>query len=306
MKVIEPKDIDDDLFTYFDNTGKYPTDWEQVAFFDEETNLAVVSVDGVYGAVNKNGETVIPLIYDYAMIRFSEGLLAVKKNNKWGYVDSTHEIVIPFEYDNIADYKLENGEYRMKNYSILGIADDFRGNTVFICKNHKLGIINTQNEIVFPFIYNDIASSNDRYLCVSYDKQKYGLVDFENNLILPFIYDLLNVNGNYLNFGELSETTIENYDSGVNFIIVKENKLVKHGIIDFTGKIIVPAISSAEIRNFIDKKAMCYDYEKQEFFIYDTNTNEITFAPEDLQENESGTRKVNYIREKMGMEPVVY
>ncbi len=51
---------------------------------------------------------------------------------------------------------------------------------------------------------------------------------------------------------------------------------------------------------------MCYDYEKQEFFIYDTNTNEITFAPEDLQENKSGTRKVNYIREKMGMEPVVY
>ena len=97
MKKIEPKDIDDDLFCYYDETGELPTEWEQVTFFDEETDLAVVSVDGIYGAVNRNGETIIPIIYDYAMIRFSEGLLAVKKGNKWGYVDENHNIVIPSE-----------------------------------------------------------------------------------------------------------------------------------------------------------------------------------------------------------------
>ena len=64
MKKIEPKDIDDDLFCYYDETGELPTDWEQVTFFDEETDLAVVSVDGIYGAVNRNGETIIPIIYD--------------------------------------------------------------------------------------------------------------------------------------------------------------------------------------------------------------------------------------------------
>ena len=55
-----------------ENTGEYPIDWEQVALFDEETNLAVVSVDGIYGAINRQGEIVIPLVYDYAMIKFSE------------------------------------------------------------------------------------------------------------------------------------------------------------------------------------------------------------------------------------------
>ena len=36
---------------------------------------------------------------------------------------------------------------------------------------------------------------------------------------------------------------------------------------------------------------MCYDYEKQEFSFYDTNTNEITFLPEDLQENKKWNKK---------------
>ena len=78
-QTLHPKDVDDDLCMYFDSTGELPTEWEQVTFFDEETDLAVVSVDNIYGAVNRNGEAVIPIIYDAAMIRFSEGLLAVKK-----------------------------------------------------------------------------------------------------------------------------------------------------------------------------------------------------------------------------------
>ena len=85
MKKIEPKDVDDDLLCYFDQHNELPTEWQQVAFFDEETNLAIVSIDRVFGAVNEKGETIIPLIYDYTMSRFSDGLLAVKKNNKWGY-----------------------------------------------------------------------------------------------------------------------------------------------------------------------------------------------------------------------------
>ena len=36
MKKIEPKDIDDDLFCYYDEIGELPTDWEQVTFFDEK------------------------------------------------------------------------------------------------------------------------------------------------------------------------------------------------------------------------------------------------------------------------------
>ena len=30
---------------------------------------------------------------------FSEGLAAVKQNDKWGYIDETGKTIIPFEYD---------------------------------------------------------------------------------------------------------------------------------------------------------------------------------------------------------------
>lgn len=306
MRKIEPKDIDDHLFMHFENTGEYPTDWEEVTFFDEETDLAVVSVDGIYGAVNKKGEAIIPIIYDYAMFRFTEGLLAVKINNKWGYVDANHKVVIPFEYDNISDYRFEDGKFWMKNNSVLGTTDYFRGNHVFVCKDGKVGIINKQNEIVFPLIYQEISSYNEKYLCVSPDKLKYGVVDFNNNTILSFEYDFLYTNGVFLNFAEISNIDGSNIDTSVNFYKVKDGKLLLHGIMDFKGNIIVPAISSTEINNFIDGKAMCFDYEKQEFFIFDSNRNEIIYAPEDLQENENETTNVDFIRNLMGMEPVYY
>ncbi len=306
MKKLQPKDIDDDLLMYFETTGEYPTDWEQVTFFDEETDLAVVSIDGIYGAVNRNGETVIPIIYDYAMITFSEGLLAVKKNNKWGYVDANHNVVIPFEYDNISDYQLENGKFWMKNNSVLGIVDYFIRNTTIAKQNGKIGIINKNNKIAFPFIYQDISSYNYEYLCVSDDQLKYGVVDYDNKTILPFIYDFLNINGAFLNFAEKSEIDGLNIDTAVNFHKVKDGKLLMHGIMDFKGNIVVPTISSAEISNFIDGKAMCYDYEKEEFFVFNSNTKEIIYAPEDLQENNNETAKVDFIRNLMGMDPVYF
>lgn len=306
MKNLQPKDIDDDLLMHFDNTGGDPTDWEEVTFFDEETDLAVVSVDGVYGAVNRKGETVIPIIYDYAMIRFSESLLAVKKNNKWGYVDYHHKIVIPFEYDNISDYKFEDEKLWMKNNSVLGTVDYFSGDNAFVCKDGKIGIINKRNEIVFPFIYQDISSYNEKYLCVSYDKLKYGVVDFNNNTVLPFEYDFLHTNEAFLNFAEISDKDGSKIDTSVNFYKVKEGKLLMHGIMDSKGDIVIPPISSVSINNFIEGKAMCFDYEKQEFFIFDSISKEIIYAPEDLKENESETAKVNFIRHLMGMAPVYY
>ena len=304
MRKIEPKDIDDDLFMHFDTTGEHPTDWEEVTFFDEVTDLAVVSIDGIYGAVNRNGEAVIPIIYDYAMVRFSEGLLAVKKENKWGYVDENHNVIIPFEYDNLNTYGSAIGSEFMFNGSFRGVADYFSDGKIFARKNDKIGLVDKENTIVFPFVYKDISSYNENYLCVSHDKLKYGVVDFQNKTILPFIYDFLNTNGDFLNFAEKSEIDGSNIDTAVNFYKVKNGKLLMHGIMDFNGNIVVPAISSAEINNFIDGKAMCYDYEKEEFFIFDSNTKEIIYAPEDLQENENETVKVDFIRNLMGMEPV--
>lgn len=310
MKKINPKDIDDDLFMYFEQHGEYPTEWEQVTFFDDETDLAVVSVNGIYGVVNRNGEVVIPIIYDDAMGHFSDGLLAVKKGQKWGYVDAHHNIVIPFEYDNLYTYGSAVDAIFIYNGSPKGTADYFRNGTVLVRKNDKISIIDKQNKTVFPFIYKSINSTNCKYLCVSHDEQKYGLVDYKNTIILSFVYDNLTTiynNENYFCFSEKADEQIENYDrENCELLTFKNNLLLKFGIIDNEGNIIVPAISYMDIRNFIDGKAMCFDYHKDEFFVYDSNKKESIYAPEDLQEDETETVRVNYIRNLMGMEPVFY
>ena len=41
--------------------------------------------------------------YDYAM-RFSEGLASVELNNKWGFIDTTGKIVIPFVYESFSNF----------------------------------------------------------------------------------------------------------------------------------------------------------------------------------------------------------
>lgn len=304
MNKIQPKDIDDDLFCYFDRTGKLPTEWQQVTYFDEDTDLAIVSINNVHGAINRDGEVVIPIKYDYAMVRFGEGLLPVMKENKWGYVDANNKIVIPFEYENLVDYRLESGEFWKNKNSNLGTADYFSDNKALVRKNGKLGIINKQNEILIPFEYDNINSWSKELITVS-KSGKFGAVNWNNEVIIPFCYDeLLSIFENKtMCFGIKTDEKIINYDiENRQLLNFKDDSLLKYGIIDFEKNVIVPPISYLPIRNFSNGKAMCFDYQKDEFYVYDVKTKELTFAPENYDEN----KKVNFVREKIGLTKIQF
>ncbi|MDM1551631.1 WG repeat-containing protein [Empedobacter falsenii] len=268
------KDIDDDLF-----------------FFDEKTKLAVVSLNGFYGAINQNGDIIIPFIYDYAMY-FSDELLAVKKNNKWGYVDENNIVIIPFEYDNIINFTSENDDSFMKNDTVLGWSGHFNNDKTIVCKNGKLGLINKQNEVLAPFKYKTISSYNEKYACVSLDNRKYGLVDYHNNVIIPFDYDYLSLVGDYINFGVANDILIENQNETSDLLVDCEEKLIFHGLMNLHQEIIVPTISSTAIVNYVNNNAMCFDKHRNEYFIYNSLSNESTYADESL----SDESKLNFIR----------
>ena len=34
----------------------------------------------------------------------SEGLIAAKKNGKWGFINTSNEVIIPFQYDNALSF----------------------------------------------------------------------------------------------------------------------------------------------------------------------------------------------------------
>lgn len=53
--------------------------------------------------VDDKGDTVIDEVYQDSS-SFSEGLVSVKKNGKWGYININNEVVIPFEFDRAYDF----------------------------------------------------------------------------------------------------------------------------------------------------------------------------------------------------------
>lgn len=65
-------------------------------------NMAIVSINGRFGAINKKGKQVIEPYY-HTMTDFDEyGIALVMYNNKKGLVNNQGKVIVPTKYDNIA------------------------------------------------------------------------------------------------------------------------------------------------------------------------------------------------------------
>lgn len=70
-----------------------------------DTGLCIMSTpDGIYGAIDKSGNTVIPFKYDELRL-VSEGLLPYAENGKWGFLDAaTLQSAIPAKYTAVTGF----------------------------------------------------------------------------------------------------------------------------------------------------------------------------------------------------------
>jgi len=153
------------------------TDYFMVDFSDE--GLAAVQKNGKDGFVNTKGEVVIPFIYDYAR-HFSEGLAAVCNDSQhWGFISTRGEVVIPLIYDWV---------------------QSFSEGLAAVSKDGKDGFINSRGDVVIPMIYDSARSFSDGLAAVQKD-EKWGFVDTAGNLVFPC---------NYYSCG--SDYTGEDYD----------------------------------------------------------------------------------------------
>ena len=66
--------------------------------------LKIVTKDGLWGVINKEGEEIIPVIYD-ELSDFENNLILGYKNNSFGILNAKGEEVLPFEYKNLINYK---------------------------------------------------------------------------------------------------------------------------------------------------------------------------------------------------------
>lgn len=110
-------------------------------------------------------EIVIPFEYDYCDYFFEYELARVKKNGKYGFINSKNEIIIPIEYDRIG---------------LLG----FKYGICLVEKDGLCGFIDNNNNFVIPLIYG--ASSNEFI---------EGIACVEVNKKAKTYYKYINTNG---------------------------------------------------------------------------------------------------------------
>jgi hypothetical protein len=122
-----------------------------------------------WGFVDETNKLIIPFKYDL-VDGFSEGLAAVVFNGKWGFIDRNDNVVIPFKYD---------------------LAFHFVENLTAAELNGKTGFIDRTGKTVIPFKYdfavNFSESRFNGFSMVRLDG-KYGFIDKTGTEIVPVKY----------------------------------------------------------------------------------------------------------------------
>jgi WD40 repeat protein len=116
------------------------------------------------------GKPAIPINIDYTKYyKFSEGLAAVPKGDKWGYIDKKGKTIIPFDFSN---------------------AFNFNNCKAKVSFNRKYGIINKNGEYLIDPDYRHISPlTGNRYILIKEDK--YGIADAKGRIIVEPTYDYI-------------------------------------------------------------------------------------------------------------------
>lgn len=184
-----------------------------------------------YGAINAEGNFVIPLTYGLEMmddmpIMYSEGLASVwvgdfpgwenlnARTVKCNYVDMTGSVVLT----------LDDGVYGGPFFNGIAVAvkfDDW-GDCLF-------GMIDRTGKTVMPFEYDSLCLNLNGPLIAAEKDGKCGYIDINNSAVVPLEYDATASFGGYSFLGNLVVTM--NYD--------KDNSRYVYYGFDSSGKLVL-------------------------------------------------------------------
>lgn len=128
--------------------------------------------------LSRGTKKLTPAIYDYIDYNgwWTGRTVTVKKDGKYGMVDSTGAELIPAIYKSV--YSLDNLK------GLFGGSEDL----YIVHKDNKAGIVNYKHEFLVPLIYDDISETENK--CYSIRKgTKEGLMNAEFEIILEPKYE---------------------------------------------------------------------------------------------------------------------
>lgn len=221
----------DELCIYNQATGKYTLKGVQwVADVPLKDSLAVFCRNGKRGFLSVNtGEAVISEQYHRAW-NFSEGVAAVMRDGKIGFINSRNETVLPFGYDYAyrngmpIDYLFRCGYCTMTNAKgACGLIDKtgkwvvdaqydciwppHDGKYRIVKDGDKYGLLNERLEFIFPIEYDYIEYSDEKGVFLSKGGYKWQ-ADYDGSILESFVCD---------------DTSYVNYVSGYDNYAAKDS-----------------------------------------------------------------------------------
>lgn len=218
---------DEKLRVYNLKTGKYTTpkvDW--IAGVPLRDSLTVFCYKGKRGFLNVNdGRIVIPAQYEKAWV-FSEGLAAVYKDGKIGFINARNEVVLPFQYDyayrkdRAIDYLFREGYCTMTN------------------ERGACGLIDTSGNWCIDPLYDCIWPPHGEGCRIVKDGNKYGLIDNDLRFRYPIEYD-------YISFAA-EDVGILLSRNGRKWQVDFAGNVTRPFVVDYTGWIYIPGTYDEE------------------------------------------------------------
>ncbi len=151
-----------------DNQVLLNTAYNDIQFLanTDDSMLRIYVNHAQYGLIDKNGKTIIPVEYQ-SVGKVSEGLVAVKKNEKWGFCNLQGIEVIPCQYKAIQPFS--EGHAAVK-------------------KGRKWGLIDANGATVFPIQYKAIGNVKEGLVWVK-SKRLYNFKTIEHQLAFEGNFD---------------------------------------------------------------------------------------------------------------------
>lgn len=116
--------------------------------------------NGLYGFVNQQGSVVVNPQYSDAH-DYSEGLAAVKIDERWGFIDSSSRWIIPPQFEEVHDFS----------------------ESMAAVKLHGWGYVNTEGQIAIPCQYQNARDFSEGLAAVS-KNGVWGYIDATDNRII--------------------------------------------------------------------------------------------------------------------------
>lgn len=227
-------------------TGKVILPAEYVFVFWSKELAFAQDQNRKYGAVDCNGNVVVPFIYDDVNGVNETNGIRVKTGDKYGLLSPGGKMLLDTIYEGIYSYDSYSESATVFYYGDIGI----------IKLNGKFGLVKKTGEIIYEPVFEDIGRLHDGYLFAK-KEGKWGMMEKNAKILQPFVFDECNQLWNIPGFAfakkdgywallnnQGKELTPYKYDA-ISEYSFKENCFIvekdgKKGAINTSGKEICP------------------------------------------------------------------